>query len=313
MDVLLGGHSPTLWLAFVVGVTACLVLDMVLLHRKPHAPSLREALLESAGWIGLAVLFNVFVYFQMGTKLAVEFLTGYLVEKSLSVDNLFVILLVFRSLRIDDAHRHRVLFWGVFGAVVMRAVLIVAGAALVHEFGWLLYFFGLILVISGVKLLLDREEDVQTSRHWAVRLLRRFVPVSERFDRDRFLTVENGRRVATPMLVALVLVEATDLVFAVDSIPAVLAVTKDPFIAFTSNVLAVLGLRALYFVLAEAVGRLRYLKPGLAVVLWYIGVKMLIVDLYHIPSHYSLLVIVGILTTAGVSSWYVDRRRRDAV
>jgi tellurite resistance protein TerC len=313
MDIVLGGHDPMLWIGFVAGIAFFLCLDLFLLHRQSHVPSMREALLETAAWIALALGFNVFIWIHMGSELGVEFLTGYLVEKSLSVDNLFVILLVFRSLRIQEAHRHRVLFWGVFGAVVMRAVLIVAGARLVHEYAWILYVFGGILVLSGIKLLFDREEDVDTSSHWAVRLLRIFLPVGSAFDGDRFTTREAGRFVATPMLVALVLVEATDLIFAVDSIPAVLAVTDDPYIAFTSNVLAVLGLRALFFVLAEAVGRLRYLKPGLAVVLWYIGVKMLMMKWVHIPSHYSLAVILGILTTAGVSSWYADRRAREKV
>ncbi len=310
MDELLGHHSPTLWIGFVAVILVLLTLDVMLLHRKAHAPSIKEAVVETGCWIALALCFNGFVYWQMGQKLAVEFLTGYLVEKSLSIDNLFVILLIFQSLKIEEQFRRRVLFWGVFGAIVMRAVLILVGVKLLATFGWLLYVFGGILVISGFKLLFDKHEDIDAAEHWVVKTLARFVPVSAVFDGEKFFVVERGVRMATPMFAALLLIEATDLVFAVDSIPAVFAVTQDSFIAFSSNILAVLGLRALFFVLAESVGRLRYLKPGLAVVLWYIGVKMCLVDLFHIPAHYSLVVIIGILTTAGVSSWYVDRQER---
>lgn len=302
-----------LWIIFTVGVFLFLLLDVILLHKKSHKPSMKEALFESALWIGLGLLFNVWIYYYYGNQLAVEYLTGYLVEKSLSVDNLFVILLVFNSLKIPEKYQHRVLFWGVFGAIVMRAALIMVGVKLIQEFHWILYVFGGILVVSGVKLLFDKGEDVEVSKHWAVRILKKIMPVTNHFHGDRFVAKEAGIRMATPMLAALVLVEATDLIFAVDSIPAVFAVTRDPFIAYSSNIMAVMGLRALFFVLATGVSKFRYLKPGLAVVLWYIGVKMLLIDIFHIPSHYSLLVIIGVLTTAGLSSWYVDRHKNEKV
>lgn len=307
MNSYLGPHPISLWLIFTGLVLIFLILDVILLHKKSHKPSMKEALVESALWIGLGLGFNVWVYFNLGHQLGIEFITGYLVEKSLSIDNLFIMLLVFNSLKIPDSYQHRVLFWGVFGAIVMRAVLIMVGVKLIHEFHWILYVFGGILVISGLKLLFDKNEDVEVSRHWAIRILKKFIPVSNHFHGDRFLAKEGGVMMATPMMAALVLVEATDLIFAVDSIPAVFAVTRDPFIAYSSNIMAIMGLRALYFVLATGVAKFRYLKPGLAVILWYIGVKMLLTDIFHIPSHYSLIVIVGIMATAGLSSWYVDR------
>lgn len=313
METYLGPHSMTLWLVFTAGVFFFLAFDVILLHKKSHKPSMKEALIESGLWIGLGLGFNVWVYFNLGHQLGIEFLTGYLVEKSLSVDNLFVILLVFNSLKIPDRYQHRVLFWGVFGAIVMRAILIMIGVKLINEFHWILYVFGAILVGSGIKLLFDKSKDVEVSKHWAVRILKKFVPVSNHFHGDRFLAKEGGVTMATPMMAALVLVEATDLIFAVDSIPAVFAVTRDPFIAYSSNIMAVMGLRALYFVLATGVGKLRFLKPGLAVILWYIGVKMLLIDFFHIPSHFSLIVILGILATAMLSSWYVDQRKSEQV
>lgn len=311
MNTYLGPHSITLWLSFTAGVVFFLILDVVLLHKKSHKPSLKEAFMESGLWISLGLGFNVWVYFNLGHDLGVEFLTGYLVEKSLSVDNLFIILLVFNSLKVPASYQHRVLFWGVFGAIVMRALLIMVGVKLINEFDWILYIFGVILVVSGVKLLFDKEEDIEVSKHWAIRFLKKFIPVSTHFHADRFIAREAGIMMATPMLAALVLVEATDLIFAVDSIPAVFAVTRDPFIAFSSNIMAVMGLRALYFVLATSIGSLRFLKPGLAVILFYIGIKMLLIDIFHIPSHFSLIVIIGILTTAGIGSWYVDRNKNE--
>ncbi len=303
MDHLLGDHDPALWIGFLVGVVVCLVLDLVLVHRRPHAPTLREALLESAGWIALALGFAAFVFARYGRALGTEFLTAYVMEKSLSVDNLFVILLVMRELAVPPENRHRVLFWGVFGAIVLRAVLIVGGVQLVHAFDWLLYVFGAFLIVAAVKLVRGGEDDApDPARHWAARLLRRVMPVTPRFHGDRFLAREEGVLVATPMLVAVVLVEASDLVFAVDSIPAVLGVTRDPFVAFSSNVLAVLGLRALFFVLEAGVRALRYLTPALAIVLAFVGAKMLLVDVVHIGSTTSLAVVLGVLAVAAVAS-----------
>ncbi|MGE0527937.1 MAG: TerC family protein [Bdellovibrionales bacterium] len=297
-----------LWLAFTAGIVVLLIVDLSLFGRGGHAPSRGKALLESAIWIALALAFNAWFWSAYGADLGLEFLTGYLVEKSLSVDNLFVILLIFGSLRIPAAFQHRVLFYGVLGAIILRAIFILLGAQLLQMFSWILYIFGAILLITAVKFLRDSDEEISPENNWSVRLLQRLIPITHaQTHGQRFFVVENGHRKATQLFVALVVIEATDLVFAVDSIPAVFAVTQDAFVAYASNILAILGLRALFFVLADWVQRLRYLKPGLAAILGFIGVKMLIVDIFHIPSWVSLLVISGILTTAALSSWYVAR------
>ena len=296
-----------LWLAFSVGIVVLLLIDLSLFGRSAHKVSTKEALIESGLWITVALIFNGWFAYQYGGELGLEFLTGYLVEKSLSVDNLFVILLIFGSFRIPSEHQHRVLFYGVLGAIVMRAFFILVGAQLLHMFHWILYVFGGILVITAVKFLRDSDDKIDTKENWSLRLLRKFVPSTNKIADGHFFTLEGGIRKATPLFMALIVIEATDLVFAVDSIPAVFAVTQDAFVAFASNILAILGLRALYFVLADWVGKLRYLKPGLAAILGFIGVKMLIMDFFKIPSWVSLLVVFSILFTAGLSSWYVAR------
>lgn len=298
---------PWLWATFILGVLALLLVDLSLFGRGDHKIQTKMALIESAVWITVALCFNAWFAFLFGTELGLEFLTGYLVEKSLSVDNLFVILLVFSSFKIPDAYQHRVLFYGVLGAIILRAVFILLGAHLLHSFHWVLYIFGFILVITAVKFLRDSDEEIDAKESWSIRLLKRFVPTTEKITGNHFFAVENGVRKATPIFLALVVIEVTDLVFAVDSIPAVFAVTQDAFVAFASNILAILGLRALYFVLADWVGNLRYLKPGLAVILGFIGGKMLLIDFIKIPSWISLLVIFAVLATAGLSSWYVAR------
>lgn len=296
-----------LWIGFTISILILLIIDLSLFGKGNHKAPVKTALIESALWIGIALGFNAWFAYAYGSKLGVEFLTGYLVEKSLSVDNLFVILLIFSAFRIPSNYQHRILFYGVLGAVILRAIFILLGAHLLHSFHWILYVFGLILVVTAVKFLRDTDDEVNVMDNWAVRIFRRFLPTTERLDKNEFFTIEDGVRKATPLFLALIVIEATDLVFAVDSIPAVFAVTQDAFVAFASNILAVLGLRALYFVLADWVSKLRYLKPGLAAILGFIGVKMLIIDLYKIPSWISLLVIFMVLTTAGLSSWYVAR------
>jgi tellurite resistance protein TerC len=296
-----------LWISFTIGVILLLIIDLSLFGRGDQKVSTKASLLESALWISVALAFNLWFGMEYGKDLGIQFLTGYLVEKSLSVDNLFVILLIFGSFKIPDKYQHRVLFYGVLGAILMRAFFIIVGAQLLHMFHWILYIFGAILVITAIKFLrdTDKEEDVKESA--AVVFLKKFIPTTDRFDGNKFFTMENGVRKATPLFLALVVIEVTDLVFAVDSIPAVFAVTRDAFVAFGSNILAVLGLRALYFVLADWVGKLRYLKPGLAAILGFIGVKMLLIDIFKIPSWISLMVITSILVTAALSSWYVAR------
>ena len=300
--------APTwLWIAFTLGVLVLLIIDLSLFGKGNQKVQTKTALIESGLWVAISLGFTAWFTISFGTELGLEFLTGYLVEKSLSVDNLFVILLIFSSFKIPDAYQHRVLFYGVLGAVVLRAVFILLGAHLLNTFHWILYIFGLILVITAIKLLRDTDENLDAQEHWSIRALKRILPTTEKTNGNHFFLKENGIKKATPLFLALVVIEVTDLVFAVDSIPAVFAVTQDAFVAFASNILAILGLRALYFVLADWVTKLRYLKPGLAAILGFIGIKMLLVDFFKIPSWVSLLVIFAILTTAGLSSWYVAR------
>ncbi len=299
-----------LWISFSIGILVLLAIDVSLFAKAQHADpthTKRTALIESGLWITVALIFNAWFAHEFGNQAGIEFLTGYLVEKSLSVDNLFIILLIFNSFRIPKEHQHKVLFLGILGALVLRATFILIGAQLLHMFHWILYVFGAILVVTAIKFLRNSDDDVHVEDNWSVKLLKKFMPVTSKQDGSKFFIYENGKRFATPLFVALIAIEATDLIFAVDSIPAVFAVTEDAFIAYGSNILAILGLRALYFVLADWVQNLRYLKPGLAAILGFIGIKMLIVDFYKIPSQVSLLVIAGILTTAALSSWYVNK------
>lgn len=300
--------APTwLWIAFCAGIFILLLIDLSLFGKGSHKISRKTALIESGIWVSVALCFNLWFGFTFGKELGLEFLTGYLVEKSLSVDNLFVILLIFSSFRVPEKYQHRVLFYGVLGAIVLRAFFIILGAQLLLLFHWILYIFGGILILTAVKILRETDQDKDVQESWSIRLLRRLMPTTNTFNGNHFFSIENGIRKATPLFLALVVIEITDLIFAVDSIPAVFAVTQDAFVAFASNILAILGLRALYFVLADWVGKLRYLKPGLAAVLAFIGIKMLLLDYYKIPSWVSLLVIFSILTTAALSSWYVAK------
>ncbi|XGC81588.1 TerC family protein [Bdellovibrio bacteriovorus] len=296
-----------LWIAFSIGILVLLVIDLSLFGKGHDTVSKKKALIESALWISIALLFNLWFGYEYGKELGIEFLTGYLVEKSLSVDNLFIILLIFSSFKIPEKYQHRVLFYGVLGAIAMRAFFIILGAQLLNLFHWILYVFGAILVITAIKFIRESDEKIDAKESWSIRLLKKFFPTTDRIEGQNFFVLENGVKKVTPLFLALVVIEVTDLVFAVDSIPAVFAVTQDAFVAFASNILAILGLRALYFVLADWVVKLRYLKPGLAAVLGFIGTKMLIIDLIKIPSWVSLLVITAILTTAALSSWYVAK------
>lgn len=301
--------APTwLWVSFSLGILVLLLIDLSLFGKENHKFSRKAALLESGLWIAVALAFNLWFGFVYGQELGLEFLTGYLVEKSLSVDNLFVILLIFGSFKIPNQYQHRVLFYGVLGAIVLRAFFIIVGAQLLHMFHWILYVFGGILVVTAVKFLRETDEQIDVKENWSIRVLKRFIPTTNVLNGNHFFVLENGVRKATPLFLALIVIEVTDLIFAVDSIPAVFSVTQDAFVAFASNILAILGLRALYFVLADWVGKLRYLKPGLAAILGFIGIKMLLLDVFKIPSWVSLLVVFSILVTAGLSSWYVTRK-----
>lgn len=299
------------WVLFIVFVLAMLALDLLVFNRKAHRPSMKESIAWSVVWIAVSLAFCGGMALWVGPTQGLEFLAGYLIEKSLSVDNLFVFLLLFRYFNVPLEDQHRVLFWGILGAIVTRAIFILAGAALLEAFDFMFYLFGGFLVFTAIKMVVHTDEEVHPDRNVILRLLRRVVPMTNTFSGHRFFVRDGGRLLATPMLGVLVAVETTDVVFAVDSIPAVFGVTRDPFIVFTSNIFAILGLRALYFVLAGALGALRYLKQGLALILLFVGVKMLISDVWHAPVAVSLGVIGGILAIATVASVLADRYDRE--
>ncbi len=299
--------TPGLWIAFTAFVLAMLALDLGVFHREAHEVGFREALAWSVVWIALSLAFNAWIFLQFGRTKGLEFLTGYLIEKSLSVDNVFVFILLFASFAVPKAYEHRVLFWGILGALVMRAAFIAAGAIILQRFHWVVYVFGAFLVLTGFRILFRGDAEVHPERNPVLRLFRRFVPVVAEYHGPRFTLLRDGRRHATPLLLVLVAIEATDLVFAVDSIPAIFAVTNDPFIVYTSNIFAILGLRALYFLLAGAVGKFRYLKVGLGLILVFVGAKMLLLGVYKIPTVLSLLAVAGILAGSIVAS--LIRRR----
>lgn len=300
----------SIWLAFLVFVFTMVALDLGVFHRKIEAPTVRNALIWTTIWIGMALLFNVVVYLlyennypwaSLGTEhltgkeAASQYLLAYVLEKSLSVDNIFVIAMIFSYFRVPLELQHRVLFWGILGAVILRGVMIALGVALINRFDWIVYVFGALLLYTAVKMLLLRQETVDPAENPLVRLAQRWVPVTDRYHGSHFFVRIDGKRVATPLFLTLLLVESSDVMFAVDSIPAVFAVTRDPFIVFTSNIFAILGLRSLYFVLAGYMGKFRYLKNALVFVLAYVGVKMMLSNHYHIPGDVSLGVILGIL------------------
>jgi tellurite resistance protein TerC len=287
--------SPALWIGFSVFVLAMLALDLGVFHRKAHEVRVREALAWTGVWVGLAMCFNLGVYFWFGSERALEFMTGFVIEKALSVDNIFVFVVLFSAFAVPPKLQHRVLFWGVLGALLMRAVFIVLGAALLQRFHWVMYVFGALLVFTGIKLIAQRGDHVHPEKNPLFRLFRRLVPSIAEYRDARFTVREGGRRYATPLLLVLVAIEASDIVFAIDSIPAIFAVTSDPFIVYTSNVFAMLGLRSLYFALAGMLGKFEYLKIGLSAVLVFVGAKMLLADVYKIPIAASLLVIVAAL------------------
>lgn len=314
-----------LWVGFVVLILGMLALDLGVFNREAHVISTREALAWTALWIAVALAFNVGVYFLYqhhwlglgqeigheltGKQAALQFLTGYVVEKSLSLDNIFVIAFIFAYFCVPPQLQHRVLFWGVVGALVLRGLMIAAGAALIHRFDWAVYLFGGLLLFTAVKMLLTRHEHLEPEKNPLVRLARRFYPVTPGFEGQRFFARMNGKRAITPLFLALLVVESADVLFAVDSVPAIFAITRDPFLVFTSNVFALLGLRSLYFVLAALLGKFRYLKVSLVFVLAFVGVKMLLSHHYAIPTLVSLAVIAGLLSTGVLASWLGAHRK----
>lgn len=302
-------NSLLLWIGFNVFVLAMLALDLGVFHRKAHVVKIKEALIWSAVWITLALLFNLGIYFWRGEVAALEFLTGYLLEKSLSVDNVFVFLLIFSYFRVPALCQHKVLFWGILGALIMRAVFIAAGITLIQQFHWVIYLFGAFLIFTGIKMALQKDKEIHPEKNPAIRLFRRLMPVTKDYDeKNRFFVRQAGRLQATPLFVALLVVETTDVIFAVDSIPAILAITQDPFIVYTSNVVAILGLRALFFALAGIMNLFHYVHYGLSLILVFIGFKMLLADIYKTPIPIALSVVAGILVISVVASLGRPRR-----
>lgn len=294
--------TPLLWGGFTLFVLAMLALDLGVFHRKAHVVGTREALGWSLFWIALSLLFNAGVLRWFGPERGLEFLTGYLIEKALSVDNIFVFLMIFSYFSVPRAYQHRVLFWGILGAIVFRVIFILAGAALLAAFHWVIYIFGGLLIVTGIRIVRAGEVQVHPEHNPILRLVRRYVPVAAGDQGARFFVRTGGRLMATPLCLVLVVVEATDIVFAIDSIPAIFAITSDPFIVFTSNVFAILGLRALFFLLAGVMNRFHYLKIGLGVVLAFVGTKMLLSDVYKIPIGLSLAVVFLLIGGAVVAS-----------
>jgi len=296
------------WAGFLLFVALMLALDLGVFHRHAHAVSRKEAAIWSGVWIGLAGVFNLVVYSAMGREAGLEWTTGYVIEKSLSVDNIFIFLLIFSTFAVPSEYQHRVLFWGILGALLMRGALIFAGAALLGSFHFIIYVFGAFLIITGLRFLRSSEEAPSLEKNRLVRLAKRIFPTTETYEGQKFFTRRNGVLFATPLFLVLLLIESTDLIFAVDSVPAIFAITDDAFIVFTSNVFAILGLRSLYFVLNGYLADLRYLRPALAAVLVFVGTKMALLDVYKIPPLVSLAVIVGILGIAITASLIVNRR-----
>jgi tellurite resistance protein TerC len=307
--------SASDWTIFIVAVLFFLALDLGVFHRKAHVVRFKEAMAWSVTWFTLAICFGIFIAPQMvpdwSSVQRDEFITGYIIELSLSMDNVFVIALIFQYFRVPLQYQHRVLFWGILGALVMRGVMIWIGTELIHRFEWLLYVLGAFLLFTGIKMIFSgNDEEIHPEKNFMIRLTRRFFPVTHEFDEAHFTTRRNGQLMLTPLALVLVMVETTDLIFAVDSIPAIFGVTTNAFIVFTSNVFAILGLRSLYFVLAGAIGFFRYLKVGLSVVLCFIGFKMLIMHWYHFPTKLSLFIVAAIILTSIIMSLVAARREK---
>jgi len=300
--------SPWLWIGFNAFILAMLALDLGVFHRKSHEVSVKEATAWSAVWITLAMIFNAGIWYFRGAEAGIQFLTGYLIEKSLSVDNIFVIALIFSFFAVPRLYQHRVLFWGILGALVMRAIFIVAGAALLARFHWILYLFGAFLLFTGIKMALHRDEEIHPEHNPVLKLVRRLIPVTKDYREGHFFVRHAGKLMATPLFLVLVLVETTDLIFAVDSIPAIFAVTEDPFLVYTSNIFAILGLRSLYFLLAGVMDKFVYLKLGLSAILVFVGGKMLVTEVYKIPATVSLVVVLSLLAVAVAASLRKSRR-----
>lgn len=296
------------WIVFNVGVLALLAVDLGVFHRRAHEVGIREAVGWSAVWVALSLMFAAGIYYYEGARPATEFITGYLIEKSLSVDNIFVMVMIFSYLGVPARYQHRVLFWGILGALVMRGLFIALGAFLLATFHWVIYLFGALLIVTGARMALREEKPPDVEGNPVVRAVARFIPMTPHYHGQNFFAMENARRVATPLFLAVILVEVTDLIFALDSIPAIFAITRDPFLVYTSNVCAILGLRALYFVLAGVVTRFHLLRFGLAAILVFVGLKMVLESVYEIPVALALGVIAVILAITMLGSLWIPQK-----
>lgn len=301
------------WIGFHVFLLIALAIDLGIFHRDSHEIKFKEAITWSGIWFTLALIFNAGIFYFKGKEPALNFLTGYLIEWSLSVDNLFVFLTIFSVFAVPPKQQHKVLFWGILGALAMRAIFIFAGIALLKQFHWVIYIFGGFLLLTGIKLAIAEHKEADPRNHWLVKLVKRWLPFTDQYHGGKFMIREGGRRLGTPLLLVLLIVEATDVVFAADSIPAILAITDDPFIVYTSNVFAILGLRSLYFALAGMMSLFRYLRFGLAGILVFVGLKLCLVDVYKVPSAASLAVIAVFLGGAIACSIFVDKKSKNAL
>ncbi|MGE4443391.1 MAG: TerC family protein [Candidatus Altimarinota bacterium] len=299
------------WIAFLVFVIFMLALDLGVFNRKNHEISVKEAMIWSGVWIGLAVIFNIILFFTMGKELALQFSAGYIIEKSLSVDNLFVFVVIFSYFKVKKIYQHKILFWGILGALIMRAIFIFAGVKIIESFHWVMYIFGVFLIITAIKMLFEGKEEIEFESKMIVKLVKKIVPITKNEDGGKFFTIENGKKYATPLFLALVMIEFTDLIFAVDSIPAILGVSNNMFILYTSNIFAILGLRSLYFALAGIIDKFVYLKYGLAGILTFVGIKMLIGEFYKFPIVVSLGIIIGFLVTSALASYYFPPKEKN--
>ena len=305
-----------IWVAFITFIVGMLAIDLGIVQRKAHVVPFREAFIWTGVWVSIALAFGVVTWVWRGGTVAQEYIAGYLIEWSLSVDNVFVWILIFTHFAVPKEYQHRVLFWGVLGAIVLRLIFILGGTALLNRFHWIIYVFGALLLVTAYRFLVRKEQETSVEESVVLRFVRRFIPLTENYEGQQLIVKRGNRRVATPLFAVLVMVEATDVVFAVDSIPAIFAITRDAFVVFSSNALAILGLRSLYFVLAGAVARFRYLRPSLGVLLAFVGAKMLLSEVVHISTQISLAVIVAILGTGIVASWLrpgheeLERRRK---
>ena len=298
------------WIGFLTFILFMLILDLGVFHKKDHEIKFKEALLWTIFWITLSLLFNILIYFTSGEKPAIEFLTGYFIEKSLSIDNIFVFVMIFSYFKVPLKYHHKVLFWGILGALIMRAVFIFSGVALISKFHWIIYVFGAFLIFTGIKMFFETDKDIHPEKNPVLNLFKKIFPVHTAYEDGHFFIKKNSRYYATPLFLVIIFVETSDIIFAVDSIPAVLSITQDPFIVFTSNVFAILGLRSLYFAVSGVMQYFRFLSTGLSAILIFVGAKMLLDSFYKIPTGYSFLIIVIIVAAAIIASVFIPVKKK---